>query len=1405
MTLPDDEHWRRVEELATRLMALTPTAAARGMEDLREGNEPTVILSLLSNWLSLPVAPPPLGAGSVLAGRYTLRKQIGEGGMGSVWRATQKMIEREVAVKMIHPALATPALCGKFAGEMEILGKLEHPGIVRIFDAGIHEREDGVAIPFFAMELIEGVALHRWAPAHRHDRGRLLGVMAEICAALQHAHDRKIVHRDLKPPNILVRENGRPVVLDFGIARLAGGGTDADAGAFAGTPHYAAPEQHLGRDRDFRSGESVDVYAAGAILFEVLTGHRLFDFPRNTSILEMRRAIIEDTPPRLIDLLPDCPPLIDEIAARAVRRDPVDRYYSISALARALERAAAIETSPPDTEFPRWMPMAGALVPGTEWKLAEKLGEGGAGEVWSGANEKLGERRVFKFCDTEDKARTLKRELTLFRLLKERVGRNPHFIQLHEVSLEEAPWYLMMDFVEARNLEEWCANYPGGIEALPLGTRIEIIAQVAEALQAAHEAGILHRDVKPGNLLIATTKAEARPGEEETSKPHVFISDFGIGQIIASELLRGGTRSGFTLTVSDLRRSTLSGTMLYLAPEVLEGNGATARSDIYSLGVIFWQLLIGNLNAALDAGDWPTRISDPLLREDLHRCLAGEPAKRWLSAGDFAASLRALPERQAAETRRRAEIAAREKAAYRRGVARTAAVAAVVLLVIIATGRYAYKESAAAAVFRANARANLLTAALSQLGKLAVSDLADRSSEAKNAIRSANADNDGDRLKLGDAYTPILERDQWQITESFRRSPSAWAASDSSGQFVLRQTSGGDVEFDDLTDPKPIWTRKGVEGPPLFAVAEEGRGTAVAADRNLLILDSHTGKITDKVTLKSQVTALAWRADGKELAVGQASPTGEGEIELLSGEGWTTKRTLSKTDMNPFSRTPTGLAYSPDGKLLAHWSSESLHLLIWRPATGKLAAYAFAPSSLREAAWENDGTKRGSWMVFAAGDDASIYGWTLPANEDLYALDRCTIQFPAEGTQRQLGNRHYARLALLEGRHFIAAADDAGAAACIDLATLEPLVEIPPGSSVLTLGGNGNRAFLLKQNGVTDFFHRNESPVARTYSSGHVGPIDDFDISPDGSACAIGGAGGIVILLGDAELLPTMVVEPDPEPVSYPSAHCRGIRFLDETRLLFSDRGGDGFLRIEGKRILRESQSPSAADETRDRPACLSTDAARTQWVAGRSGRITWHASNGDIFSLPLTSDGAPVGVAMSPDGKWFAWADAANQAWLCAHDRKQCVPFPGASASRVTFVGNEHCAVESSSGVRLFAIASLKETAIAGIDPLQNTEVAAQASGTLAARAERSGGIELGIILGKSGALQWTPIVKLGVGRREVFSRLRFLGGDRWLGAVSSDGRLHLWDLAALHRELDAVSCLPVSPAVPAADFSPP
>jgi serine/threonine protein kinase/WD40 repeat protein len=882
MNAPDEAQWDRVEALADEISGLPPEQVTHRLSELAASGESTTVLTLLGTWLDLPPPPAPFSSGTTLAGRYVLREKLGEGGMGSVWRARQELIGRDVALKIIHPPLVTSSLRARFVGEMEILGQLNHPGIVRIFDAGIHQMPEGSSIPFFAMELIAGQPLDQWAAAHRERRAELLRVASEICVALSSAHEREIVHRDLKPRNILVRIGGQPIVLDFGIARLRGLVLGEEEGMFSGTPQYSAPEQHLGRDHDFRSGESVDIYAVGTILFEMLSGRKLFEFNRGASLSEMRRVVLESKNPRLSEVVSNCPLVLEEIVSKAVRRDPADRFYSIAALGRAIDRVAKLIVSPEAPPAP-WSPGPRATVPGTNWVLLEKIGEGGAGEVWVGAHKQLEERRVFKFCDTEEKARTLKREVTLFRLLKERVGRNPHFITLHEVSLDEPPLYLMMDFVDARDLESWCGAYPGGLAAIPENLRIEIVIQAAEALQAAHEAGILHRDIKPANLLVR---------EDSPNRLHVLVADFGIGQIVTDQLLRDSTRLGFTRTVSELRRDHLSGTLLYLAPEVLEGSPASARSDIYSLGVVLWQLLAGNLHAALDPADWPSRISDPILKEFLHRCLAGLPEKRWTCAGDLAASLRALPQRRAAEEQRRAEIAARERVAYRRGIMRAAGIAVAIIGLITALAILAVVQRRAAeraegeiALEQAESLSSRLTMGRRERG-LELLETAAKTGTNLPALRTAAAAVFGlaDLVKVA----PPENSNGRSPLSSIPKQPGEECRSLSNDGAVLaiaRSIDGlnGAIDLIDSNSGKPklCITRKDFPWVPiaeagLLRFSPDDRYLAVggaATSRHVLLLNTTNGAVRAYLFHGSDPLSCAWHPGGRLFATGCADGT----------------------------------------------------------------------------------------------------------------------------------------------------------------------------------------------------------------------------------------------------------------------------------------------------------------------------------------------------------------------------------------------------------------------------------------------------------------------------------------------------------------------------------------------------
>lgn len=249
------------------------------------------------------------------------------------------------------------------------------------------------------------------------------------------------------------------------------------------------------------------------------------------------------------------------------------------------------------TTIPGWRPAPGLGIPHRgHWVLKEKLGEGGFGEAWLAAQEKTRDRRVFKFCYDPASLRTLQREITLFRLLKEELGERDDITRIVDWSFEEAPYFVESEYTEGGNLGTW-AEEQSGLSAVPMATRLEIVAQVATALAAAHSVGVLHKDVKPSNVLIATPEGQ----------PRARLSDSGVGAVTEAKRLAeaGITMLGLTACSEAISTpSSLSGTRIYTAPEV------------YALGVMLYQVVVGDLTRALAPG-WRRDVTDELLAEDI--------------------------------------------------------------------------------------------------------------------------------------------------------------------------------------------------------------------------------------------------------------------------------------------------------------------------------------------------------------------------------------------------------------------------------------------------------------------------------------------------------------------------------------------------------------------------------------------------------------------------------------------------------------------------------------------------------------------------------------------------------------------------------------------------------------------
>lgn len=295
-----------------------------------------------------------------------------------------------------------------------------------------------------------------------------------------------------------------------------------------------------------------------------------------------------------------------------------------------------------------WRPAPGLLIPKRfSWKVARRLGEGGFGEVWLAQDVKTHERRVFKFCWDAVALQALRREIALFRLLKEELGERRDIVRILDWSFEKPPFFIESEYVAEGDLGEW-ATAQGGLLSIPMEVRLEIVAQVAEALAAAHSVGVLHKDVKPGNVLIV-------PEPESAAGVRAQLSDFGIGRVTERDRLTavGITAVGWTEALAPSSYASSAGTRLYLAPEELEGKAPTLQADVYSLGVLLFQMVVGDFSRALAPG-WREEIEDRVLAEDVAAAVHGSPARR-ISGTELAERLRTLEER-------RANRLAREKA-----------------------------------------------------------------------------------------------------------------------------------------------------------------------------------------------------------------------------------------------------------------------------------------------------------------------------------------------------------------------------------------------------------------------------------------------------------------------------------------------------------------------------------------------------------------------------------------------------------------------------------------------------------------------------------------------------------------------------------------------------------------------
>ncbi|MEM9366938.1 MAG: DUF4062 domain-containing protein [Planctomycetota bacterium] len=294
-----------------------------------------------------------------------------------------------------------------------------------------------------------------------------------------------------------------------------------------------------------------------------------------------------------------------------------------------------------------WRPSVGQPIPTRDnWVIEKKLGEGGFGEVWLARDSSTRSHRVFKFCFDADRLRSFKREVTLFKILKDALDGRPDIVRLLQVRLDAPPFYLESEFVDSGNLEEW-AESQGGLGSIPLEERLRIVAEIAQAVAAAHSTQVIHRDLKPTNIFMA---------KDTMGKWHPMLADFGIGALSDQATLADHKITHATLMQSLLEGdSSITGTRMYRSQDA---DTNTPQSDVYSIGVILFQMLVGDFSQPVGPGyegkitrslqtesDQLESHKRHLLAVDVADAIHVDPNERIQTADEIVRRLTSLPER----------------------------------------------------------------------------------------------------------------------------------------------------------------------------------------------------------------------------------------------------------------------------------------------------------------------------------------------------------------------------------------------------------------------------------------------------------------------------------------------------------------------------------------------------------------------------------------------------------------------------------------------------------------------------------------------------------------------------------------------------------------------------------------
>jgi serine/threonine-protein kinase len=485
--------------------------------------------------------------GKLIHGRYRIVEEIGQDSTSTIYLAEEAPGKDKITLQILRPewVLEQQSL-DRFRQVCDAMQNLDCPAAIKVLDCG---EDEGTA--FIVSEYVSGrtlaAVLTQEGPLPAR---RALELVQQVAICLHSAHAQGLVHGDVQPANILLADQGHVKLTGFGVAwgiELS----KLQAMGQTGTPHYLSPEQSRGQTGDARS----DVYGLGVTLFEMLTGKRPYDAdnPAEVVVAHLLQSI-----PSLRQVDKDIPPQVDDLVSKCLAKEPGYRYQSAGELLNAIDETLdALAPSTKETEID----LTGETLGGYE--ILEEIGRGGMAFVYKARDPALDRDVAIKvlpqyFAHDRNFATRFEREAKAVARLQ-----HPNILPVHSFGRERGLSYIVMQYVDMGTLQDRLGS------PLDLETAVRIVAQIGQALDYAHRRGVIHRDVKPSNVLMH---------EEEWA----LLTDFGLARMLESTAQL--TKSGEGL-----------GTPAYMSPEQGQGAEIDRRSDVYSLGVVLYEMVTGKV------------------------------------------------------------------------------------------------------------------------------------------------------------------------------------------------------------------------------------------------------------------------------------------------------------------------------------------------------------------------------------------------------------------------------------------------------------------------------------------------------------------------------------------------------------------------------------------------------------------------------------------------------------------------------------------------------------------------------------------------------------------------------------------------------------------------------------------